>query len=112
LEDVLRLGERSTQGTDAGLIVFTYLNPLLRFGMERFCTEAARAGVDGALVTDLTVEEAGEHRRMMEAHNLDTIFWLPRPVLTSDSRRSPRRAKVCVRGFTHWNYRDAKTAGD
>ena len=62
LEDVLRLASEVRKETDAGLIVFTYLNPMLRFGMERFCAEAAKAGVDGALITDLTVEEAGDYR--------------------------------------------------
>src|SRR3982074_2931850 len=60
LEDVLRLAGQVRKESDAGLVVFTYLNPMLRFGMEHFCAEAAKAGVDGALVTDLTVEEAGE----------------------------------------------------
>ncbi len=49
LEDVLRLAAEVRKETDAGLIVFTYLNPVLRFGVERFCAEAAKAGVDGAL---------------------------------------------------------------
>src|SRR5579864_6065093 len=74
LEDVLRLASEVRKETDAGLIVFTYLNPMLRFGMERFCAEAAKAGVDGALITDLTVEEASEYRHAMAAHNLDTVF--------------------------------------
>ncbi len=74
LKDVLQLAAEIRKETDAGLIVFTYLNPLLRFGMERFCVEAAKSGVDGALVTDLTVEEADEYRRLTAAHNLDTIF--------------------------------------
>src|SRR5712672_4172272 len=65
LEDVLRLAGEIRKESDAGLIVFTYLNPMLRFGMERFCAEAAKAGVDGALVTDLTVEEADAYRSMM-----------------------------------------------
>src|SRR5471030_2470373 len=54
LEDVLRLASEVRKRSDAGLVVFTYLNPMLRFGLERFCVEAAKAGVDGALVTDLT----------------------------------------------------------
>src|SRR5437660_10030240 len=41
LEDVLRLAAEVRKESDAGLIVFTYLNPMLRFGMERFCGEAA-----------------------------------------------------------------------
>lgn len=74
LEDVLQLAAEVRKQTDAGLIVFTYLNPMLRFGMERFCAEAAKAGVDGALIIDLTVEEASSYRRAMAAHNLATIF--------------------------------------
>src|ERR1043166_962140 len=74
LEDVLRLAAEVRKETDAGLIVFTYLNPMLRFGLERFCAEAVKAGVDGALITDLTVEEADDYRRVMAAHNLATVF--------------------------------------
>src|SRR5512136_361367 len=74
LEDVLRLAREIRKETSAALIVFSYLNPVLRFGLQRFCAEAAKAGVDGALITDLTVEEAGEYRRLMAAHGLDTIF--------------------------------------
>ena len=46
------------QAQSTGLIVFSYLNPILRMGMEKFCTVARHAGVDGVLVTDLPVEEA------------------------------------------------------
>jgi tryptophan synthase alpha chain len=97
LEQVLRLASDVRKETDAGLIVFTYLNPLLRFGMERFCVEAKKAGVDGALVTDLTVEEAGEYRRLMAAHNLDTIF-LAAP--TSPDQRLKAIAQAC-KGFVY-----------
>jgi tryptophan synthase alpha chain len=97
LEDVLRLATEVRKETDAGLIIFTYLNPLLRFGMERFCAEAAKSGVDGALVTDLTVEEAGEYRRMMAEHDLDTIF-LAAP--TSPASRLKAITEAC-RGFVY-----------
>ena len=97
LEDVLRLAAEVRKETDAGLIVFTYLNPILRFDVERFCAEAAKAGVDGALVTDLTVEEAGEYRRIMAAHNLDTIF-LAAP--TSPDQRLKAITAAC-QGFVY-----------
>src|SRR5579859_102950 len=97
LEDVLRLAAEVRKETDAGLIVFTYLNPILRFGVERFCAEAAKAGVDGALVTDLTVEEAGEYRRMMAQHNLDTVF-LAAP--TSPDQRLKAITAAC-QGFVY-----------
>jgi tryptophan synthase alpha chain len=97
LEDVLRMASDVRKETHAGLIVFTYLNPMLRFGMERFCAEAERAGVDGALITDLTVEEAGEYRSMMAAHNLDTVF-LAAP--TSPDRRLKAITEAC-HGFVY-----------
>jgi tryptophan synthase alpha chain len=59
---------------NAGLIAFTYLNPVLRMGLEAFAEQLAAAGLDGALVTDLTVEEAGEYVDAMRARNLATVF--------------------------------------
>src|ERR1700742_727618 len=41
-----------------GLVIFSYLNPILRYGLQRFTTDARTAGVDGVLATDLTIEEA------------------------------------------------------
>ena len=84
LVDVLRLGaELRRERPQAGLIVFSYFNPLLRLGLEKFAAEAARAGIDGALVTDLTVEEAGEYLRVMRAHALATVF-LAAPTSTEE----------------------------
>src|SRR6516164_2069872 len=58
LEQVLKLAaEIRDQSQSVGLIIFTYLNPILRMGMEKFCKVARHAGVDGVLVTDLPVEE-------------------------------------------------------
>jgi len=97
LKDVLKLASDLRKQTDVGMIVFTYLNPMLRFGMERFCEEAVKAGVDGALITDLTVEEAGDYRRMMAAHDLDTVF-LAAP--TSTDQRLKAIAQAC-KGFVY-----------
>jgi tryptophan synthase alpha chain len=57
-----------------GLVIFSYLNPILRMGMEKFCKIARHAGVDGVLVTDLPVEEADDYLRGMKANNLAPIF--------------------------------------
>ncbi len=97
LGDVLELAREVRQETDAGMIVFSYLNPILRYGMARFCADAAKAGVDGALITDLTVEEAGEYRQQMAAHKLDTVF-LAAP--TSTDKRLKAIAEAC-RGFVY-----------
>ena len=74
LADVLQLAGDLRRQTNAGMIVFSYLNPLLQFGLERFCDAAAKAGLDGALVIDLPVEEAGAYLRAMRARRLATVF--------------------------------------
>jgi tryptophan synthase alpha chain len=56
------------------LVVFSYLNPLLQFGLSQFAREAARAGIDGVLVTDMPVEEASEFSAMLSANSLDLIL--------------------------------------
>jgi len=56
------------------LILFSYYNPVLRYGLEAFARDAARAGADGALVVDMTPEESGPYIAAMRAQNLDTVF--------------------------------------
>jgi tryptophan synthase alpha chain len=80
-----------------GLVVFSYLNPILRMGMEKFCTVARHAGVDGVLLTDLPVEEAGEYLHAMRAHDLAPVF-LAAP--TSPDARLKRIAEAS-RGFVY-----------
>ena len=55
-------------------MLFSYFNPILQMGLEKFADAAAAAGADGVLATDLTPEEAVEYRAIMHAHGLDTIF--------------------------------------
>lgn len=86
LEQVLEVARQIRQVSDAGLIVFSYLNPVLRFGLARFCAAAEDAGVDGALITDLPVDEAGEYLRAMRARNLATVF-LAAPTSTDERLR-------------------------
>jgi tryptophan synthase alpha chain len=98
LAQVLELArEVRKQRPKAGLIAFSYLNPVLRLGLSRFCAAAADAGVDGALIIDLTVEEAGEYLRAMWARDLATVF-LVAP--TSTDQRLKRIADVS-RGFVY-----------
>src|SRR5580693_8171005 len=75
LGQVLTLAAEVRQHAQStGLIIFTYLNPILRMGMEKFCMVARTAGVDGVLVTDLPVEEAGDYLRSMKTYDLSTVF--------------------------------------
>lgn len=97
LEDVLKLAAEIRRESDAGLIVFTYLNPVMRMGVEKFAASAANAGMDGALVTDLPVEEAGEYLKHMRKRDLATVF-LAAP--TSTDERLKRICEVST-GFVY-----------
>ena len=93
LETVRRIREKS----ELALVLFSYLNPLLQRGVERVLDDAARAGVDGVLVTDLPPEEAGEWTPAARAAGIDTVF-LASP--TSPDERL-RRVAAASRGFVY-----------
>ncbi len=97
LEQVLKLAAEIRRESDAGLIIFTYLNPIVRMGLEKFADLAAASSVDGALVTDLPVEEAGEYLKHMRKRNLATVF-LAAP--TSTDERLKRIAEAST-GFIY-----------
>ena len=98
LAQVLTLAaEIRQQAQSTGLIVFSYLNPILRMGLEKFCKVARAAGVDGVLVTDLPVEEAGEYLSAMQKHDLAPVF-LAAP--TSPDERLKKIASAS-RGFVY-----------
>jgi tryptophan synthase alpha chain len=98
LGQVLTLAaEVRQQAQSTGLIIFSYLNPILRMGMAKFCKVARAAGVDGVLVTDLPVEEAGEYLQSMRANDLKPVF-LAAP--TSPDERLKRIA-AASRGFVY-----------
>ncbi len=98
LAEVLTLAaEIREQAQSTGLIVFSYLNPLLQMGLEKFCRVARAAGIDGALVTDLPVEEAAEYLHAMHSHDMAPIF-LAAP--TSPDERLKRIA-AASRGFVY-----------
>ena len=81
----------------APIVVFSYANPILRYGFERFADRAAAAGVDGVLVLDLPIEEANDFRGMMARRRIDTIFLLS--PTTTDARI--RKAAALGSGFLY-----------
>jgi tryptophan synthase alpha chain len=98
LHDVLALAASlRIARPSAGLIIFTYYNPVLRFGLENFCAAAEQAAVDGVLVTDMIVEEANEYLDALLRHHLAPIF-LVAP--TSPDERLERIAAVS-QGFIY-----------
>jgi tryptophan synthase alpha chain len=74
IAEILELVSSVRLETDAAIILFSYFNPLLQYGLERLCRDARRAGVDGFLVTDLVPEEAGEFSALLRKNDLDMIF--------------------------------------
>jgi len=74
LQDILDAAARARKQIDTPIILFSYYNPLLQFGLKRLAEAAKAAGVDGVLVTDLTPEESGEFEAELKAQDLDMIF--------------------------------------
>lgn len=83
LAGVLNLVGRIRQSSQVPLVLFSYYNPILQMGLEKFAATAGQAGADGVLATDLTPEESDEYRRILRAHDLDTIF-LAAPTSTDE----------------------------
>ena len=74
LQEILDTAARARKQIDTPIILFSYYNPLLQFGLQRVTEAVRQAGVDGILVTDLTPEESGEFERHLRAAGLDMIF--------------------------------------
>jgi tryptophan synthase alpha chain len=84
IRDVLRIAcEIRQRNQRTPLVIFSYLNPVLRMGLDNFCADAVGAGVSGALLTDLTLEEADDFRQCMEMHGLAPVF-LAAPTSTDE----------------------------
>jgi tryptophan synthase alpha chain len=97
LSGVLRMVSRLRTDLRAPIVIFSYANPILRFGAERFADEAKAAGVDGVLVLDLPIEEAAEFRALLGDRGIDTILLLS-PTTTDDRLR---RAAALGSGFLY-----------
>ncbi|HKD64249.1 MAG TPA: tryptophan synthase subunit alpha [Candidatus Acidoferrales bacterium] len=91
LTGVIDLVRRLRLKSDVPLVLFSYFNPILQMGFERFAEAAAAAGADGVLATDLAVEEADEYRAVMHSNGLDTIFLV---ALTSTDTRIEKIARA------------------
>jgi tryptophan synthase alpha chain len=97
LAGVIELVRKLREKTDVPLVLFSYFNPILQMGLDRFADAAASAGADGVLATDLTLEEAGDFLSAVRSRGLDTIF-LAAPTST-DARL--KRIAECSSGFLY-----------
>jgi tryptophan synthase alpha chain len=97
LARVFDVARRIRQRSEIPLLLFSYLNPVLRYGFEAAARDAVAAGVDGFLLTDLSVEEASAYTPILRSAGLDTVF-LAAP--TSTDARLRLVAQHCT-GFVY-----------
>lgn len=102
LPKVLEIARRIRETSQIPLVLFTYLNPALRYGFEKLGRDAKGAGIDGCLLTDLSVEEAEPYVKAMREAGLDTVF-LAAPTST------PERLKLVARYSTGFVYLVSRT---
>ena len=94
---VLSMARHIRERTSAPLVLFSYLNPLLRFDFAELCRQAAEAGIDGILITDVVDTEAAELSATLDAHGLDLISLIA--PTTTDERL--RKIADSARGFLY-----------
>ena len=98
VSDVLNLvAEVRKTGCETPVILFSYFNPILQFGLQRFAETAIKCGVDGILITDLIPEEAGEFYKILSEKNLSLIM------LAAPTSSDERLKKICEKasGFIY-----------
>ena len=102
LAGVLSLVKSLRAKTQVPLVLFSYFNPVLQMGLEKFGDAAKSAGADGVLITDLTPEEAVDYRAAISSRGLDTIF-LAAPTSTDE------RLELIVKSTTGFLYVISRT---
>lgn len=102
LHKVLDIARCIRRTSEIPIVLFTYLNPALRYGFEALGRDAKAAGIDGCLLTDLSVEEAEPYVKAMRAADLDTVF-LGAPTST------PERLKLVAQYSTGFVYLVSRT---
>jgi tryptophan synthase alpha chain len=97
LAGVIELVRSLRKSTEVPLVLFSYFNPILQMGIQKFADAASAAGADGVLATDLTPEEADDYRMVLHARGLDTIF------LAAPTSTDTRLALIaeCSTGFLY-----------
>lgn len=102
LRKVLDIAAQIRRQSDVPLLLFTYLNPVMHYGLDLLARDAAACGIDGCLLIDASVEEAHEYAGAMHRHGLDTVF-LAAPTST------PRRLRLVAEYSTGFAYLVSRT---
>lgn len=98
VKDIIKVvAEVRADGCETPVILFSYFNPILQFGLNKFADEAVKAGVDGVLITDLVPEEAEEFRALLAEKDLALIM------LAAPTSSDERLRKICAKasGFIY-----------
>ncbi|MBA2605305.1 MAG: tryptophan synthase subunit alpha [Acidobacteriota bacterium] len=98
VNDILKVvADIRDRGCETPVILFSYFNPILQFGLEKFADEAKKSGVDGVLITDLVPEEAKEFRGILSKQDLALIM------LAAPTSSDERLQKICEKasGFVY-----------
>ncbi len=98
LRKILALIKKMRTNTQVPILLFSYFNPILAYGLEAFARDASDAGVDGVLCVDLPPEEAGEYKATLDAEGLCTVFLI---APTSSDERIELIARHCT-GFIYY----------
>ncbi len=99
---VLDIARAIRQNSEIPLLLFTYINPVMKYGLEKLACDAKAAGIDGCLLTDVSVEEAGSYVGAMRGAGLDTVF-LAAPTST------PERLKLVAEYSSGFIYLVSRT---
>ncbi len=99
---VLEIARKIRETSEIPLLLFTYLNPVMRYGLDKLARDAKAAGIDGCLLTDVSVEEASPYVAAMRGAGLDTVF-LGAPTST------PERLKLVAEYSTGFIYLVSRT---
>lgn len=98
VKDILEIvAEVRFKGCETPIILFSYFNPILQFGLKEFAESAKESGVDGCLITDLVPEEAEEFRAILAENELCLIM------LAAPTSSDERLQKICTKasGFVY-----------
>lgn len=98
LKKILRLVRRIRRWSQAPVLLMSYLNPILHYGLERFGRDAAVAGVDGLILPDVPPEEGHEISSVMRRHRVDLVYLLA----PTSSHRRQKLVTRSSRGFVYF----------
>lgn len=101
LKGCLEIARRVSAQTDIPLLLMGYYNPILRYGIERFCQDAASSGTSGLIIPDLPLEEATPLQESAAQHGLALIFLVPP---TAPDERIAAIVEAAARGIPGFLY--------